>query len=110
MFVKNAELRLTGIWLYTYQTWAFDQAEKYYNQIVLCCESVGGGKARSKPVEGLTDDIYVHRCAQHYISFCRASGQLSLQSCMVAWISLRGYRSGFKTHSPRLKRDPGQDA
>lgn len=64
-----AEEDLTGIWLYTHDTWGFDQAEKYYDQIVSCCEAVGSGKARSKPVKGLTDNINVHRCEQHYIFF-----------------------------------------
>jgi toxin ParE1/3/4 len=64
-----AEEDLTEIWLYTYEKWGFEQAEKYYDQIVSCCEAVGGGKARSKPVKGLTDDIHVHRCERHYIFF-----------------------------------------
>ncbi|MEP1521719.1 MAG: type II toxin-antitoxin system RelE/ParE family toxin [Ascidiaceihabitans sp.] len=73
--MKNVELTLaaeedlSGIWLYTHDTWSFDQAEKYYDQIVLCCEAVGSGRARAKPVEGLTDDIHAHRCEQHYIFF-----------------------------------------
>ena len=64
-----AEEDVTGIWLYSYETWGFDQAERYFDQIVSCCEAVGGGKARSKPVEGLADNIHVHRCEQHYIFF-----------------------------------------
>lgn len=73
--MKNVELTLAaeedlgGIWLYTHETWGFDQAEKYYDQIVSCCEAVGSGKARAKSVEGLSDDIHVHRCEQHYIFF-----------------------------------------
>ena len=64
-----AEEDLTEIWLYTYETWGFDQAETYYEQIVSCCEDVGSGKADSKPFEGLIDDIHVHRCERHYIFF-----------------------------------------
>ena len=48
-----AEEDLTGLWLYTHDRWGFDQAEKYYNQIVLCCEAIGSGTARSRPVEAL---------------------------------------------------------
>ena len=66
---RAAEEDLTGIWLHTYETWGFDQAEKYFDQVVSCCEAVGSGKARSKPVEGLGDTIHVHRCKQHYIFF-----------------------------------------
>ena len=64
-----AEEDLTQIWLYTHHTGGFDQAEKYYDQIGACCEAVGRGAARSKPVEGLSDAIHVHRCEQHYIFF-----------------------------------------
>ena len=64
-----AEEDLTEIWLYTHETWGFDQAEKYHNQIILCCEAVGRGNVRSKPVEGLMNGIHVHRCEQHYIFF-----------------------------------------
>ena len=62
-----AEEDLTGIWLCTYETWGFDQAEKYYDQISSCCEAIGSGKARSKSVEGLADNIHVHRYEQQYI-------------------------------------------
>ncbi len=64
-----AEEDLTNIWLYTYETWGFDQAEKYYDLIVSCCEAIGRGNPRSKHVEGLPDEIRVHKCERHYIFF-----------------------------------------
>lgn len=66
---KSAEEDLTEIWLYTFETWGFDQAEKYYDQITTCCKAIGTGKAPSKLVAGLTDNIHVHRCEAHYIFF-----------------------------------------
>ena len=71
--MKNYELTLAaeedlrGIWRYTYETWGLDQAEKYFDQIEACCETVGDGRARSKPFEGLSDDVRIHRCERHYI-------------------------------------------
>ena len=82
--MRNVELTLaseedlTGIWLYTHDTWGFDQAEKYYDQIVSCCEAVGCGTARTKSVEGLPDDIQVHRCEQHYIFFMPSARRIIL--------------------------------
>ena len=64
-----AEEDLTKVWLYTYDTWGLEQADKYYNQIVMCCEAIGDGSALSKLVEGLESDIHVHRCQHHYIFF-----------------------------------------
>lgn len=65
----TAEEDLTRIWGHTYETWGFDQAEKYYDQIVACCEAIGRGEARSKIIDGLANVIRVHRCEQHYIFF-----------------------------------------
>lgn len=64
-----AEQDLKDIWLYTYETWGFDQAEKYYDQIISCCEAIGNGMAHSKTVEGLDYDIHVYKCERHYIFF-----------------------------------------
>lgn len=64
-----AEDDLTKIWLYTHETWGFEQAEHYYDLIAACCEAVGSGKARLKPVTGLQSDVHVHRCEQHYIFY-----------------------------------------
>lgn len=62
-----AETDLRDIWRYTYKTWGFDQAEKYFDQIEACCEAVGDGRARSKGLEGLQEGVLIHRCEHHFI-------------------------------------------
>ena len=62
-----AEEDLRGIWRYTFETWGFDQAETYFDQIEACCEAVGGRNERSKTLEGLPNGIRIHRCEHHYI-------------------------------------------
>lgn len=62
-----AETDLRDIWRYTYKTWGFDQAEKYFDQIEACCEAVGDGRARSKALEGLQEGVHIHRCKHHFI-------------------------------------------
>jgi toxin ParE1/3/4 len=62
-----AETDLRDIWRYTYKTWGFDQAEKYFDQIEACCEAVGDGRARSKVLEGLQEGVHIHRCEHHFI-------------------------------------------
>lgn len=62
-----AETDLRDIWRYTFKTWGFDQAEKYFDQIEACCEAVGDGRARSKVLEGLQEGVHIHRCEHHFI-------------------------------------------
>lgn len=62
-----AETDLRDIWRYTYKTWGFDQAEKYFDQIEACCEAVGDRRARSKGLEGLQEGVHIHRCEHHFI-------------------------------------------
>lgn len=62
-----AEEDLRGIWLYTYERWGFDQAETYSDQIDACCEAVGDGRALSKTLDELPDDVRIHRCEHHYV-------------------------------------------
>ena len=62
-----AETDLRGIWRYTYDTWGFDQAEKYFDQIEACCKAVGDRQARSKALDGLQDGVNVYRCGHHVI-------------------------------------------
>ena len=62
-----AEEDLRGIWRYTYEAWGPVQAEKYFDQIVACCEAVGEGRARSKSFSKLPNEIRVYRCEHHYI-------------------------------------------
>lgn len=57
---------LNGIWQYTYKQWSFDQAEKYYDQLEVCCEAIGKDQARLKRSEGLPDGVCVCRCQKHW--------------------------------------------
>ena len=66
---QAAEEDLIKIWLYSFENWGIEQADKYQTQIERCCDAVGKGTARSKPVDGLSVPIFVHRCEQHYIFF-----------------------------------------
>lgn len=43
------------------------KAETYFSQIEACCDAVGDGRARSKALDGLPDDIRIHRRERHYI-------------------------------------------
>ena len=62
-----AETDLRDIWRYTYKTWGFDQAEKYFDHIEACCKAVGDGRARSRVLEGLQEGVHIRRCEHHFI-------------------------------------------
>ena len=62
-----AEEDLRGMWRYTYETWGFEQAERYFDRIEACCDTLRSETARSKTLEGVPDGIRLHRCEHHYI-------------------------------------------
>ena len=64
---RAAEDDLRDIWQYTHDTWALDQADRYFDRIEACCEAVGTGIARSKHFDELPDGVRIHRCEHHYI-------------------------------------------
>ena len=51
----------------TYDTWGFDQAEKYFDQVEACCKAVGDRQARSKTLDDLQDGVHIHRCEHYFI-------------------------------------------
>lgn len=75
---RAAEDDLTGIWSYTDERWGPDQADTYFDQIAACCEAIGTGDVRHRPVAGMADGIRVHRCRQHYIFFLEGARPIIL--------------------------------
>jgi len=65
----SAEEDLRAIWHYTYERWGLEQADRYFDLIVACCEGIARGDALIKSIVGLPDEVRVHRCEQHYIFF-----------------------------------------
>lgn len=64
-----AEEDLQGIWRYTFETWGFDQAEVYFEQMEACCKAVADGRARSKGLNALPSGVRIHHCKHHYIVY-----------------------------------------
>ena len=62
-----AEEDLRGIWRYTYEAWGFNQAETYFDRIEACCEAVCVKSTGSKKLDGLPDEVRIHRFEHHYI-------------------------------------------
>lgn len=64
-----AEEDLRAIWRHTYETWGVEQADRCSDLIVACCEGIARGDALTNPAGGLSGEVRVHRCEQHYIFF-----------------------------------------
>ena len=96
-----AEEDLQGIWLYTYETWGFDQAETYFNQIEACCEAVGSGQVRSKRLDGLPEGVHIHRCEHHYIAYL--DDDRGVQKFRVTGLVCRLSKKSNDTCENRLK-------
>ena len=62
-----AEEDLRDIWRYTYETWGFGQAERYFDRIEACCDALGSDTVGSKTLDGLPNGIRIQRCEHHYI-------------------------------------------
>lgn len=60
---------LAEIWRYSFDRWGIKQADSYFDNLVECCEKIGGGGVRSKTTEGLPLGVEVMRCQEHYIFF-----------------------------------------
>jgi toxin ParE1/3/4 len=63
----GAEEDLRAIWSYTYETWGADQADRYLDQIEACCDAMAAGRARSKTLDQLPEDVRIFRCEHHYV-------------------------------------------
>jgi toxin ParE1/3/4 len=64
-----AEQDLVDIWRYTRAKWGPDQANRYFDELISACDEIGAGTAFVKTIEGLPNDIRVHRRQRHYIFF-----------------------------------------
>ena len=63
----GAEDDLRAIWIYTFETWGADQADRYLDQIESCCHAIGAGRTRSKAFDPLPEDVRILRCEHHYV-------------------------------------------
>ncbi|WP_306043773.1 type II toxin-antitoxin system RelE/ParE family toxin [Mameliella sp. MMSF_3455] len=63
----GAEEDLRAIWAYTFEAWGADQADKCLDQIAACCDAIRAGRARSKTLDLLPEDVRIHRREHHYV-------------------------------------------
>lgn len=92
-----AEEDLTQIWIYTYQTWGFDQAEKYYDQIVFALKQLVPIKHGPKLLR-VWWKIFMFMYARNIIfSSFPVSDRLFLQFCTAIWTLFGNSRVDFNS-------------
>jgi toxin ParE1/3/4 len=69
-FTEKAAEDLVGIWVYTDEKWGEEQADRYQDEIFVCCERVANGAVGTRPVPGMTG-ISSFRCRNHFLFFVR---------------------------------------
>lgn len=67
-FTETAREDLIAIWLYGFETWGEEQADRYQDNLQACCERIAAGLAHTKCVPGMAN-VKLHRCRHHYLFF-----------------------------------------
>lgn len=66
---KQAIKDLNGIWIYTYNKWSKEQADRYYNLIIAEIEFIADNFMIGKSYEYLRDNYRVIRVKSHLIFY-----------------------------------------
>jgi toxin ParE1/3/4 len=94
-FTEKAAEDLVGIWIYTDEKWGEEQADRYQDEIFVCCERVANGAVGTSPVPGMTG-ISSFRCSHHYLFFVKDGQTTILSPCfMSAWNLWSVFATGF---------------
>ena len=73
-FSSQAEIDINSIWLYTYEKWSFEQAERYYDQILEEIENISQKPELGRPfAHGRRN--YLHRQVGSHLLFYRVGSE-----------------------------------
>jgi len=65
----RAEQDLEEIWLYTYQRWSVEQADRYYNLIIDEIKHISKSVKSGKPIDYIRDSYRVSKVKSHLIFY-----------------------------------------
>lgn len=68
-FSNKAIEDLAAIWDYTYDTWSEEQADKYYNMLILFCEQLAGNPSLGKRYDEIKENLLGFRAGKHIIFY-----------------------------------------
>ena len=59
---------LSQIWEYTFENWSENQADKYYNNLIVNCKSITQNPDLGKNYEGITKKLFGLKINRHILS------------------------------------------
>jgi toxin ParE1/3/4 len=69
-FLTNKAVEdLSKIWEYTYEVWSEDQADKYYNKLLIDCQEIAENQTLGKNYNEINKEILGYRSGQHLIFY-----------------------------------------
>jgi len=60
---------LTKIWNYTFEFWSENQADRYYEMLILNCQEVANNPNLGKSYEGITENLKGIKANRHIIFY-----------------------------------------
>lgn len=60
---------LSKIWEYTFEVWSENQADKYYDELILNCEEIAKNPDLGKNYEGISDKLFGFKANRHIIFY-----------------------------------------
>src|SRR3954469_15026609 len=64
-----AERDLEEIWLYTFENWSADQADRYHNQIMAAIEGLADGSRQGRPIDDIRPGYRKLAVASHFLFY-----------------------------------------
>ncbi|MFZ1705793.1 MAG: type II toxin-antitoxin system RelE/ParE family toxin [Saprospiraceae bacterium] len=69
IFTNKAKDDLNEIWDYTFETWSEKQADKYYEEIIECCQDLKFNFDRGKDYSKLVENLKRIKINRHLIFY-----------------------------------------
>jgi toxin ParE1/3/4 len=65
----QAERDLEEIWLYTFENWSAEQADRYHNQIMAAVEGLAGGSKQGRAIDDIRPGYRKLAVASHFLFY-----------------------------------------
>ncbi|MEP6684305.1 MAG: type II toxin-antitoxin system RelE/ParE family toxin [Parafilimonas sp.] len=68
-FTNKAVEDLSAIWNYSFEKWSENQADKYYEMLLNCCQQVADNSSFGKKYEQIINDLLGFKAGRHIIFY-----------------------------------------
>jgi len=73
---SSAERDLRNVWIYTFETWGEEQADRYTQGLKNCCEKVVKNPSLGKLVNEIGAGLRVSHCQHHHLFYLTANKRI----------------------------------